>query len=158
MKNLLFGLLLSSASTAFALPAVPPQPESDDLTLYNSCTGEWFSTGLPYREQPSFDVEPSVKKAARFDRTYKVNGENYRMYEIDLFNIEKHMKVGGDNLPKSLRGIWWMDGNPVPEVVLSFADATWDAEAGKLYNRFNGMNSYLFTPSFLGRGWWWRFF
>ncbi len=127
--------------------------ETGELELYDVCQGKWQSTGLPYREQPHYDKEKIVRSSQGIDRVYTIQGEKSKLFEVDIYHLDEHMKGGGPNVPKSLRGLWWMDGNPVPEVILSFGDAKYSEEERLLRNTFNGKNGYLFSSSILGRLW-----
>ena len=50
---------------------------------------------------------------------------------FDTVNIAEEMLIGtGDTgLPEPLQGLWWMDGNPAPEVVVSLGGSIWDADS-----------------------------
>ena len=50
---------------------------------------------------------------------------------IDTVNVAEEMVIGtGDTgLPESLQGLFWMEGNPAPEVVTSLGGSVWDADS-----------------------------
>lgn len=56
-------------------------------------------------------------------------GEVYRLREIDSEDVDQVMIVGDGStgLPPELHGLWWMDGNPLADEVISFGGQPWDA-------------------------------
>ena len=48
---------------------------------------------------------------------------------FDTVDIAEEMLIGGTQLPESLQGLYWMDGNPAREVAVSFGGSLWDADA-----------------------------
>lgn len=38
---------------------------------------------------------------------------------------------GSKGLPERLQGLWWMDGNPLPDEIVSFANSEWNARERK---------------------------
>ena len=52
------------------------------------------------------------------------------MSTADAAQIDEYVPIADarTGLPESLQGIFWMDGNPLPDKVVSFAASTWDAE------------------------------
>ena len=63
-----------------------------------------------------------------------VSGVMCELVSFDTVNIAEEMRIGtGETgLPESLQGLWWMDGVPYPEVVLSFGGSIWDADSRTL--------------------------
>ena len=49
----------------------------------------------------------------------------YKLQSVPHENIEEHILIGSDETgtPKNLQGLWWMDGNPLADEVVSFASA-----------------------------------
>ncbi|HYX34386.1 MAG TPA: hypothetical protein VE954_14880 [Oligoflexus sp.] len=60
----------------------------------------------------------------------------YEMISVPHKDVIEHMIVGSDdtNTPENLQGLWWMDGNPLPDEVVSFAGTKWEevVEDGEL--------------------------
>ena len=52
----------------------------------------------------------------------------YRLRSFASEQVDRAAKIGRPEggTPALLSGLWWMDGNPLPDEVLSFADAPWD--------------------------------
>jgi hypothetical protein len=99
-------------------------------------------TGLTYKPKPEYpDKKSYVTKAQGYDFSYRVQDKWARLYMVDIYNLDLHVKGAGPTVPASLRGLWWMDGNPLPEVVLSFAESFIDKTTGYLKNPYNGQNS-----------------
>ena len=40
--------------------------------------------------------------------------------------VDAVMPIAGSEGPEVMRGLWWMDGNPLPDEVMSFHSARWD--------------------------------
>ena len=53
----------------------------------------------------------------------------YSLESVPHEDIDSYMTIGSDetNTPKNLQGLWWMDGNPLPDEVVSFASAQIEA-------------------------------
>ncbi len=53
----------------------------------------------------------------------------YRLVEVPSNQADQYMPVANDRtgLPASLQGLFWMDGNPLPDKLVSFGSSTWDA-------------------------------
>jgi|GEM_PF-3813733 hypothetical protein len=143
----------TSAPSSTALVSHRASESTGELVLYDVCQDRWIATGVPYRETPHYTEDKVVRSSRGLDREYMVQGKRSRLFEVDIYHLDEHMKGGGRNVPRSLRGIWWMDGNPVPEVILSFGDASFSLETRTVLNPFNGRNGYLFSSSILGRLW-----
>lgn len=54
----------------------------------------------------------------------------YEKISVPAIDIDQYLTYGSDetNTPKNLQGLWWMDGNPLADEVLSFAGAIWSEE------------------------------
>lgn len=52
---------------------------------------------------------------------------NYDLISVPHSEIDTYMTIASDatHTPKNLQGLWWMDGNPIPDEVISFATAEW---------------------------------
>jgi len=53
----------------------------------------------------------------------------YRLVELDSVDADQALLRADDSTgtPPFLQGLWWMDGNPLPDKVISFARSPWDA-------------------------------
>jgi hypothetical protein len=51
----------------------------------------------------------------------------YELISVPHEDIDSHLTIGTDanNTPKNLQGLWWMNGNPLADEVVSFAGAQW---------------------------------
>lgn len=51
---------------------------------------------------------------------------DYQMISIPHEEIDSHLVIGSDETetPENLQGLWWMDGNPLADEVLSFSGVT----------------------------------
>lgn len=171
LKWLLMGPMLLSlcsvscrTSDTVSTPQDAVQPST--LVIKDSCSKESLDktapyvvtpkdTGRPFVQNPQYpDKKPYVAKSQQYDVSYKIKGVWARLHMVDIYNLDRHVKATGPSVPASLRGLWWMDGNPVPEVILSFADSQIDQKTGYIRNPYNGVNSYLFSASATGRGVW----
>lgn len=133
---------------------LPYMSSKKTLTVYDACKDVWIDTGLPFRTEPKFpNDKPTInlRKPALF---YKVGDKRVRLHEVDIYNLDKHVLLGKANVPKSFRGLWWMDGNPAPEIVLSFAHVVYDKPKGTMTAFYNEQDSYLMQPSPAGIALW----
>ncbi|MCG8417587.1 MAG: hypothetical protein MJE77_06535 [Proteobacteria bacterium] len=50
---------------------------------------------------------------------------DYELCVVEHKDIDQALRIGSDatHTPDSLQGLWWMDGNPLPDEVVSFAGA-----------------------------------
>lgn len=133
------------------LPHMSPQ---NTLTVYDACKDTWIDTGLPFRAEPSFPDRKASDSLRKPVIPYRVGRKIVRLHEVDIYNLEKHVLLGKENVPKSFRGLWWMDGNPAPEVVLSLAHVVYDKSKGTLTSLYNEQDSYLMQPSTAGIALW----
>ena len=53
----------------------------------------------------------------------------YRLVEVPSSSADAFMPIAGPRtgLPASLQGLFWMDGNPLPDKLVSFGASSWDA-------------------------------
>jgi hypothetical protein len=53
----------------------------------------------------------------------------YTLASVPYRDIDQHLVIGSDETgtPAPLQGLWWMDGNPQADEVMSFANATFKA-------------------------------
>ncbi|WP_299414795.1 hypothetical protein [Acaryochloris sp. IP29b_bin.148] len=73
--------------------------------------------------------------------------------ERQLKNIDTWMPIGREtNLPDALKGIFYMDGNPLPEDCVTF-NSTWDAENRTLKFKVFGPQQWTFHATVAGRIW-----
>ncbi|MBC7658268.1 MAG: hypothetical protein H7249_01015 [Chitinophagaceae bacterium] len=51
----------------------------------------------------------------------------YELRSVPNDQVDTHMAIGSDatNTPPNLQGLWWMDGNPLADEVVSFASTSW---------------------------------
>jgi hypothetical protein len=56
----------------------------------------------------------------------KSDNRSYRLTDIASSDVLRQMKIADDTTgtPSNLSGIWWMDGNPLPDEAASFGGAT----------------------------------
>ncbi len=59
-------------------------------------------------------------------------------------------KNNAPGFPDSLQGVWWMNGNPLPDDVLSFANAKFSAEQERMLIAVGGARNWTFHPSSFG--------
>ncbi len=63
--------------------------------------------------------------------------QDYDFVSVPHSEIDQHLVIGSseNGTPEELGGLWWMDGNPLPDEVVSFAGANFEAifnESGEL--------------------------
>jgi hypothetical protein len=54
----------------------------------------------------------------------------FELIEIRSEQVDQEMIIAGESsgIPEVLQGLWWMDGNPLPDEVISLGGSTWDPE------------------------------
>jgi hypothetical protein len=52
----------------------------------------------------------------------------YRLESFDSADVDSHVVLGDGStgIPTALQGLWWMDGNPLADEVLTFGASPWD--------------------------------
>lgn len=136
---------------------IPYMSSKKTLVLYDACKDTWVDTGLPFRAEPTFQGRNASRSLHKPEVQYRVGDKLVRLYDVDIYNLEKHVQPGKENVPKSFRGLWWMDGNPAPEIVLSFARAVYDKTKGTMTSLYNDQDSYIMQPSTSGIALWNKF-
>jgi len=76
---------------------------------------------------------------------------NYMLQSVPHADIDQYLPLGNDSTgtPDNLQGLWWMDGNPLADEVVSFASATFVPVYGE-----NGEVSYATTLAVYDEGVW----
>jgi len=125
---------------------ISEKPVSSNLVVFDSCREKWLETDIPLREEPSYS-ESEYGTPIPWGRSYKIGSNRIKLHEIDIYNLEEHLTVGGFEVPASFRGIWWMDGNPLPEVILSLHSANVDSLNRTIEFDYNEKFRYSFLPT-----------
>jgi hypothetical protein len=153
--------ILASISTMLCLSSCDnshlsssPQAEvfaasEQTFKIFDACSNTWLNPKITISQEEIEQKPRIIEKSLWIDRTYQVNDQKMRLYNVDIYHLNEYIKGGKSPLPKSLRGVWWMDGNPLPEAVLSFGDA--EVSQRHIKNPYNGPNSYLFSATAKGR-------
>ncbi|MCX6129895.1 MAG: hypothetical protein NTX25_12650 [Proteobacteria bacterium] len=85
---------------------------------------------------------------------------SFELVTVPHSDIDSYMRIGNsaNGTPEKLQGLWWMDGNPLPDEVVSFAGAKWQKsyENGQLvgyetYIAVYQQGIWSWHDSFLGR-------
>jgi hypothetical protein len=52
----------------------------------------------------------------------------YEFVSVPHAEVDQHLTIGSDanGTPKNLQGLWWMNGNPLADEVISFASTQWE--------------------------------
>lgn len=55
---------------------------------------------------------------------------DYDLIEIPSDRVDEEMLIAGGSsgIPDALQGLWWMDGNPLPDEVISLGASTWNPD------------------------------
>lgn len=150
----------SSSPLPPAVVTIAPKPESKNLELYDACTQVWVDTKMPFRESPSFESKfdrSKMEDAAKY--TFKMaNNQIVKIDYLDIFNVEKYLKSDNPNIPPSLRGIWWMDGNPAPEILVATHSGTFSQEKNTFAMNYNSEGAYSWLPSNASKGFMWFYY
>ena len=144
-----------SSPDTFHKPPVPeefqhPMGTKKPLLVYDSCTGYWVNTGLPYREHPTFpetDFDPSSMKTVAKRAYHLPNGNVLDIGYVPIHHLEKFIPFTNTKIPKVLRGIWWMDGNPVPEVVVTTHSGSYTHETKTFSMYYSDDGAYSWLPN-----------
>ncbi|KAJ3311453.1 hypothetical protein HDV04_004055 [Boothiomyces sp. JEL0838] len=99
----------------------------------------------------------AVQPLTRRDYCFLYNNQDCRdftLYEVRSDEIEKHMIIGDStNVPAGLsefHGIWYMNGNPLADECLSFANIK-DNHDGTYTSRVYDQNIWSWDPNFDGK-------
>ncbi|MES2745190.1 MAG: hypothetical protein EOP04_07015 [Proteobacteria bacterium] len=52
---------------------------------------------------------------------------DYEFLSVPHSDVDQYLTIGSDETqtPESIQGLWWLNGNPLPDEVLSFANMKW---------------------------------
>jgi hypothetical protein len=78
----------------------------------------------------------------------------YELIEVPSDQVDTEMLVAGgaSGFPGVLQGLWWMDGNPLPDELMSLGGSTWNAETRTTRIRVYGERVWSWHGNLLGRG------
>jgi hypothetical protein len=125
-----------------------PLPERPQNFL--TAAPETFDKSKCQFEEPE-EGSPLGKVAEVAGKKYKIVRSDYAPFCLPLFNKN-------NGFPDHLQGIWWMNGNPIPEILLTFANTKWDNEKKISYLKPNDPFSWTWVANgvlgktFLGTG------
>jgi hypothetical protein len=80
-----------------------------------------FAAMLSFAEEQAAAMPPSAAPLAR---------EHYRLVPFASEDADQAMIVGDGStgIPPALQGLWWMDGNPLADKIVSFGASPWNDE------------------------------
>lgn len=128
-----FGILLPVAFVGlFALAQTPDTPHA--------------------RPRSSSELETLLEIARPAERP-QADHPRYRLVEVPTREIDKHMPIadGSNGIPEALQGLWWMDGNPLADEVVSFGASTWDPASRTTRIQVYGERVWSWHPNAQGR-------
>ncbi|WP_437321563.1 hypothetical protein [Sorangium sp. So ce385] len=81
-------------------------------------------------------------------------GSAYELIEIPSDRVDREMLVAGPSsgIPEALQGLFWMDGNPLPDEVVSLGGSVWDAETSTTRIHVYGERVWSWHADLRGRG------
>ncbi len=79
--------------------------------------------------------------------------ERFALEEFSSDQVERLMRLPTreSGIPEVLQGLWWMDGNPLPDKVISFGGSDWDAARRQTRIRVFGEGVWTWHPDLAGR-------
>lgn len=79
---------------------------------------------------------------------------DYELIEVPSDEVDREMLVAGGSsgFPGLLQGLWWMDGNPLPDELLSLGGSTWNPETRTTRIQVYGERVWSWHGNLLGRG------
>ncbi len=79
--------------------------------------------------------------------------QQFKLVEVASSDADQYMPVadGRNGIPDILQGIWWMDGNPLPDELLSFGLTTWDVANRKTTIDVYGEHIWTWHGNLRGR-------
>jgi hypothetical protein len=119
------------ASVAF-VPALAVADEPAEPTLAEQVDALDPTMGAIAHYAETLAANPiELAKAAR--PRVSVSLPDFTRYHLVPFRsdgIDQQMAIanGSNGVPAALNGLWWMDGNPLPDKVVSFANAKWNED------------------------------
>ena len=83
-----------------------------------------------------------------------LQSKGWTMQEVSSDLVPTLMVPGSDadGLPERLQGIFWMDGNPNPDELISFANSNWNEEDKTLAIKVYGPDVWSWHNDIAGRG------
>ncbi|KAJ3328925.1 hypothetical protein HDU76_009023 [Blyttiomyces sp. JEL0837] len=100
---------------------------------------------------------PTANQVRDFCLKYNTQDcRNFDLYQVKSEEIEKHIKIGtsanvAPGVPSYLHGVFYMEGNPLSDEVLSAADGIWHEAEKAYYIRVYDENNWSWDDSFSGR-------
>jgi hypothetical protein len=79
--------------------------------------------------------------------------DGYQLIEIRSDQVDREMFIAGEasGIPAVLQGLWWMDGNPLPDQVISLGASRWDPETCTTRIHVYGERIWSWDGNVLGR-------
>lgn len=130
------------------------EPNNGNLNVYDSCEGTWRDTGLSEGTVLEREDDFTPRKPYFGGNEYKIGEGKVQIREVDLYQLEDYMDWDNSDLPLSFKGLWWMDGNPVPEVVVAFGAADFDEDTNSINFDYNAPGAYTLYPSLRSQALW----
>ncbi|WP_437581389.1 hypothetical protein [Sorangium sp. So ce887] len=83
-----------------------------------------------------------------------IEGSEYELIEISSDQVDREMLLAGPSsgIPEALQGLFWMDGNPLPDEVISLGGSTWDAGTSTTRIHVYGERIWSWHANLRGRG------
>lgn len=77
----------------------------------------------------------------------------YELIEVSSDTINREMRIAGpmSGIPEVLQGLWWMDGNPLPDEVISLGRSIWNQDTRSTGIEVYGERIWSWHASIWGR-------
>ena len=88
-----------------------------------------------------------------FGEANLANVEKGRIIEVPSDGIEAYMPIAtsAQGLPATIQGIWWMDGNPIGDILVTLASSHYDPTTRTAFLTTGDEGSYSFRKSDMSR-------
>jgi hypothetical protein len=96
-----------------------------------------FLTVAPETFQPEKCVYEQFEANSDLGKIAALAGDKYEILRSDLAPFCLKFNNSTPGFPPNLQGIWWMNGNPIPEMLATFANAEWNDELKIAYLKPN---------------------
>jgi len=134
---------------------------------YLSVLGIWMTLAPPASAQSALDLGslalvdrsdyslemPAEAMSAAAMPAAALEGISGRVIEVPSDGIEAYMPIatGESGLPATIQGIWWMDGNPIGDILVTLGSSRYDPATRTAFLTTGDEGSYSFRTSVLTR-------
>jgi hypothetical protein len=112
-----------------------------------------FLTSAPEKADKEKCVHEMPEPKKEFENIMAKTTGKYKLVRSDYVPFCLNFRNESEGFPEHLQGIWWMNGNPLPEVLITFANSEWNnAEKWLGIKPNNALNWTWYAGTNIGQG------